>query len=237
MGFNRIVDNSFDQANPRTSNREIPTGQISSGQAKIFVIIFLIIFVIASGSINILCLYLSPVAIFFVLGYSFTKRFTWMCHFFLGISIGLAPTAAWIAVLEKMDTLPLMWSGGLMLYIAGFDILYSCQDADFDRKSRLHSIPSRFGIKTALWTARLCHLGSLTFFALAGLYIQAGIYYWIGIIITFFLFMTEHILVRPGKLDKINIAFFNVNAIVSTVLLIAVSVDLIIRNQLGGIIQ
>lgn len=225
MGFNRLADRDIDAANPRTANREIPDGQISVGSARLFIGVSLAIFFAAAFSINPICALLAPVAAGLVLGYSYTKRFTFLCHFFLGIAIGVAPTAVWLAVLERVDLLPLVWSAGLAIYIAGFDILYACQDADYDRQAGLHSVPARFGVPAALWTARLCHLAAIGLFAWAGMLGQSDGIFVIAVLIVAVLFFVEHWLVRPEKLERIPIAFFHINASISMILFLGVALD------------
>ncbi len=226
MGFTRLADRDIDAANPRTASREIPDGQISIKSARLFIGVSLAIFFAAAFSINPICALLAPVAAGLVLGYSYTKRFTFLCHFILGTAIGVAPTAVWLAVLERIDLLPLVWSAGLAIYIAGFDILYACQDADYDREVGLHSVPARFGVPAALWVARLCHLAAIGLFAYAGVQRQSGAIFDIAVVIVAELFVVEHRLVRPGKLERIPIAFFHINASISLVLFLGIALDL-----------
>ncbi|MCB1175092.1 MAG: putative 4-hydroxybenzoate polyprenyltransferase [Leptospiraceae bacterium] len=233
MGFNRLIDARYDAANPRTAVREIPAGLIPRDRAAAFVLVSLTVFILVALTINRLAAILSPVAIIAVLGYSYTKRFTWLCHFFLGLAIGLAPGAAWVAILERIDWLAAYWSLGLMFYIAGFDILYSCQDWTFDRRQGLFSLPARFGVGPALWIARLTHLVALVFFTWAGLAHSAGLVFFGGLVCVALLFVYEHWLVRPDKLDQIPLAFFNVNAIVSTLLFVVVVLDELFRIPTG----
>ena len=229
MGFNRIVDQDIDGRNPRTANREIPGGVISTRSAWTFVIGSLLLFFVAAFTINPLCALLSPIAVLVVFGYSYTKRFTYLCHFFLGMAIGIAPTAVWLAMLERVDVLPLLCSGGLMLYIAGFDILYACQDHEFDRAAGLYSVPSRFGVATALWIARVCHVAALSFFVCAGVLAGTGLAFVITTTVVAILFVIEHKLVGPGKLERIPIAFFHINASISMILLVGILIDLVVR--------
>lgn len=232
MGFNRLVDRKIDASNPRTAVREIPSGTISVSSAVVFITVSLLIFVAAAFSINLLCGLLSPLAVALALGYSYSKRYTMFCHFILGAAIGLAPTATWLAVRGHLgwqvllDPLPLLWSAGLALYIAGFDILYSCQDAQFDRDSGLFSMPSRLGVTTALWIARVAHLCALAFFVAAGMRAGAGLAFFVAAAVVAGLFLLEHHLVRPGKLERIPLAFFHVNASISSVLLLGLLADL-----------
>ncbi len=225
MGFNRIADRKFDAENPRTASREIPAGRIPLSQAWIFVIISLIIFTANAFWIHTLAGLLSPVAIGLGLGYSYAKRFTILVHYILGLAIGLAPLGAWIAVRGEFDWLPALWTMGLMFYIGGFDILYSCQDAEFDLSRNLFSIPSRLGIPAALWIARFSHITALGFFTGAAVVSGAGVIFWFTLGITALLFLTEHLMVRPGKLEKIPVAFFHINAAVSSVIFLGLLAD------------
>ncbi len=235
MGFNRIADRHIDARNPRTSAREIPRGIISVARGWWFVGVSLLIFFATAFTINLWCALLSPVAIALALGYSYSKRFTFLCHFLLGIAIGIAPTATWLAVRghlgwpEFASLHPLLWSAGLAFYIAGFDILYACMDADFDRAEGLHSIPARFGVPRALWIARASHAVALTFFVLAGRDAGAGAGYFIAAVIVAFLFVTEHLLVRADNLKHVPVAFFHVNASISSVLFLGLLSDVILR--------
>ena len=230
MGFNRLADREIDAANPRTAVREIPRGVISPGNARLFIIISSLIFIATAFWINTLCGMLSPVAIALALGYSYSKRFTMFCHYILGLAIGIAPLAAWLAVRGTAEPLPLLWSGGLMMYIAGFDILYSCQDAAFDKEQGLHSLPARLGVKPAIYISRLTHLAAVGFFLWAGIEGKSGPVFWGALGIVALLFLTEHVLVRPGRLEKIPAVFFNVNAAISMVLFLGLLLDVVLRG-------
>jgi len=226
MGFNRLADKLFDAKNPRTTLREIPAGILSARSVSLFVALSLIIFVIVAFTINLTAGLLSPVAILLVLGYSYTKRFTMLSHYVLGVAIGLVPTATWIAIRGTIDTvLPVVWSFGLLLYIAGFDILYACQDTEFDREAGLHSIPSRLGIPAALWIARATHLFAAALFFYSGVIAGTGILFHGAVALIAVLFLTEHLLVRPDRLHQIPIAFFHINASISTILFFGLALD------------
>lgn len=225
MGFNRSLDADIDAKNPRTAMREIPSGKISQKSVNIFTISFILIFILASYFLNHLTFLLSIPAIAIVLFYSYTKRFTWLCHYVLGFGIGIAPTGAWIAITGEFNLVPLLWSFGLMFHIAGFDILYSTQDATFDKTNGLFSIPSRFGIPTALWIARISHVLSFVLLFAGGYFAELGIFYYIFLTITGILFLTEHILVNPDDLSKVPIAFFHINASISVVLFVGILID------------
>ena len=225
MAFNRLVDRKYDAANPRTARRELPMGRLSARQVLFFAVFCALLFVITAVSINQLTGLLALPALFLVLAYSYTKRFTYLCHFVLGLAIGLAPTAAWIAVLERIDILPLLWSAAVLFYIAGFDILYACQDYDFDRKNNLYSLPACYGIGPALWIARGCHLLALLFFISAGVIEQSRAVFYLSVLCVGLLFTVEHILVRPQSLKHIPVAFFHINAMISTVLFVGVCLE------------
>lgn len=226
MGFNRIVDRHFDAANPRTQNREIPAGVLSASSVRWFVGASLILFVLAAAAISPLCGMLSPVAAALVLGYSYTKRFTWLCHFVLGMAIGQTPAATAIAMTGAVPAWALYWSGGLALYIAGFDILYSCQDKDFDKSRGLYSLPAQFGVPAALWTARISHALAMTLFVLGGLAAGVGTIFFAFLCGVLVLFFIEHWMVRPGHLHNIPMAFFHINASISSILLAGLALDL-----------
>ncbi len=232
MGFNRIADARIDAENPRTAIREIPSGKLSLGAAKGFVAIFSGLFIFAAAMLGPLCFYLSIPVLLVLFFYSYTKRFTWLAHLYLGFAISLAPIGAWIAGAGGFSPAILLLSGALMTYIAGFDILYACQDADFDREAGLFSIPSRFGIKRALVIAKGLHLLSFGFFM--GVYfafemtpVYPGFIGLIGIG-----YIIEHRLIRPDDLRRIDIAFFHVNSVISVLVFFGILADEITRRLL-----
>ena len=212
MGFNRYADSRFDKMNPRTANREIPAGVISPRAALLFVIINSVLFIIAAGFINKLTLFLSPVALIVILGYSLTKRFTAYSHIFLGLALGLAPVGAYISVTGEFNLAPILTGMQVLAWVGGFDIIYSLQDEDFDRDNRLHSIPSHFGTKGALLISRLLHLASVAFAIAAGVIANSGILYFIGCGLFGMLLVFEHIIARPGDTNRINMAFATINS-------------------------
>ncbi len=221
MTFNRIVDLKFDAENPRTANRELPSGKLSLKSAWAFLVFSVILFEIASYALNDLTFMLSPVALVSILGYSYTKRFTSLSHLLLGWALAISPTAAWIAVRGKIDSeVPLLLSLLVMMWTAGFDVMYACQDFEFDRKKGLYSIPASFGIKNALRIARLFHLQA--FIALLLLYAvtDLGKLALLGVIAVGALLVYQHTLVKPNDLSRMNTAFFTANAFVSIILLI-----------------
>ncbi len=225
MGFNRLVDRKYDKENQRTSRRELPSGTLSVEQVWFFVILCAVVFLLSSASINLLTGIGGPIVLILVCFYSYTKRFTWMCHFVLGLSIGITPLAVWIAVLERADLLAFLWSGGLMMYIAGFDILYSCQDADFDHKQGLHSIPAQWGIQASLWTARVSHITSLLFFVAAGEVAKRGWFFFAMILAIGLLLLRGHLAAREKNLSTLPPIFFHVNLPISTILLLGILFD------------
>jgi 4-hydroxybenzoate polyprenyltransferase len=221
MTFNRIADKDIDAANPRTAGRELPAGKLSLGFAWMFFAASVALFLLAALMLNWLAFALSPVALLSILGYSYAKRYTAFAHLILGWALAISPTAAWIAVRGAIDSpVPLLLSLLVMMWTAGFDVLYACQDFEYDRRAGLRSIPARFGIAGALWIARLLHL--IAFVVLVFLYLATGLG-WLalaGVIAVGLLLIYQHTLVRPNDLSRLNAAFFTTNAFVSVILLI-----------------
>jgi 4-hydroxybenzoate polyprenyltransferase len=219
MTFNRIIDKDIDAANPRTAGRELPSGKISVKFAWMFFIAAVILFLLAAYSLNWLAFALSPVALLSILGYSYAKRFTAFAHLILGWSLAISPTAAWIAVRGTIDSeVPLLLSLIVLMWTSGFDVLYACQDFEYDRKAGLRSIPARFGIKNSLWIARLFHFQA--FIVLLLLYAVTGLG-WLalaGVLAVGALLVYQHTLVKPNDLSRMNAAFFTTNAFVSVIL-------------------
>lgn len=215
MAFNRYLDRKYDKANPRTAQREIPAGKVSSKEALWFTIINCLIFVGITYFINPLCFYLSPIALFVILFYSYTKRFTPLCHLVLGLGLSFAPLGSYILVTGYFDWLPVFFSLIVLFWVAGFDIIYALQDEDFDKKQKLYSIPSVLGTKKALFVARMLHIFSALFVLAAGYY---GFFHWtyyIGATIFAFFLIYQHSLVKPNDLSKVTMAFQNANGIAS----------------------
>lgn len=224
MTFNRIVDIDFDAANPRTANRELPTGKLSIGFAWAFLFVSIALFLLAAYSLNWLTFVLSPVALLSVLGYSYAKRFTVFSHLMLGWALAISPTAAWIAVRGTIGSVvPLLLSLLVLMWTAGFDVMYACQDYDFDKQAGLRSIPARFGIPGALWIARLFHVQA--FVVLLLLYLVSGLGWpaFLGVIAVGGLLLYQHTLVSAKNLSRMNAAFFTTNAFVSVILFISFS--------------
>lgn len=215
MGLNRIIDRKIDALNPRTAKREIPSGEVKVTEAWIFVLLSLILLLISAYKLNPLCFKLAPVAIFFLFLYSYTKRFTWLSHIFLGITISAAPLGAWVAIKGSLNLEIIPLSMAVIFWLAGFDILYALQDVEFDKSHGLYSIPQRFGIKKALIFSRLFHFITWSLLILTGIIFELNIIYWIGLFIISILLIYEHRLVKPNDLSRLNIAFFNMNGYIS----------------------
>ena len=226
MAFNRYLDRSFDAKNPRTAIREIPKGIILPNSALRFVILSSTIFVLAAFCINPICFFLSPVALFVILFYSFTKRFTALCHLVLGLGLSLAPIGAYLAVTGHFSLLPVLFSLAVIFWVSGFDIIYALQDIDFDQSQNLYSIPSLLGIKNALKVSELLHVLSAAAVITAGFYGEFHWLYWVGILVFCGMLIYQHAIVKPNDLSKVNIAFMTANGIASVVFGVLVIVDL-----------
>ncbi|MDY6228274.1 MAG: UbiA-like polyprenyltransferase [Clostridium sp.] len=224
--LNRVIDAEIDARNPRTSTRQIPQGLMNKKEILIFVIICFAIMVFAAYKLNTICLILSPIALFLMTIYSYTKRFTWACHIVLGITSAAAPVGAWLAVTGKISLLPLVMGAANTLWVAGFDIIYGAQDYDFDTTNGIHSIPARFGVKNALLISRVFHIIALSCLFLVGLLApELGIIYYIGLSIIAVLFIIQHKLVSPDNLKNVKVASYNVNQVISIVFLLAGVID------------
>lgn len=233
MAFNRYVDAEIDALNPRTMNRHIPRGLIRKDFVLIFTIICYGIFVYSAYRINKTCFYLSPIAVFITVFYSYTKRFTWLSHFILGLALSIAPIGAWIAVKEKIELTPLLMGLAVLTWVSGFDIIYSLQDIDFDRSYGLYSIPRFLGIKRSLILARFLH--TITFALLLSIKFvepQLGITYIAGVLLAGLILLKEHSLIKPNDLSKLDIAFFNMNGYLSLTIFIFTSLDIFLIGKL-----
>jgi 4-hydroxybenzoate polyprenyltransferase len=215
MGFNRLADRALDARNPRTASRELPRGVLSRAEVWGFVLLSAAALVVAAAMLNPLCLALSPLALLIVFGYSYTKRFTPASHLVLGLSLGMAPLGAWLAIRGAVAAPPLILAGAVLLWVAGFDTIYSCQDADFDRAAGLHSLPAWLGVARALVLSRIFHLGAVVL--LASLFLVAPLHalYLVGILAVGALLAYEHSLVKADDLSKVDAAFFTVNGWIS----------------------
>ena len=230
MAFNRWLDKNFDAKNPRTAIREIPAGIIKANNALIFVIINCIAFIICCWFINRLCFYLSFVALFVVLFYSYTKRFTALCHLVLGVGLSLAPIGAYLAVTGSFALLPILFSFTVLFWVSGFDIIYALQDEEFDKTNQLHSIPAAVGKKKALRISELLHVLSATCVVVAGIYGTFGLWYWFGVAVFLGMLIYQHSIVKPTDLRRVNIAFMTANGIASIVFAVFVLMDLFIKK-------
>ncbi|MCD6355068.1 MAG: 4-hydroxybenzoate octaprenyltransferase [Prolixibacteraceae bacterium] len=217
MGFNRFLDRKFDKLNPRTAIREIPAGVLKANSVLLFVLVNSLLFIVVTWFINSLCFYLSPVALFVTLFYSYTKRFTALCHFVLGLGLAIAPMGAYLAVAGKFNLLPLMLSFVVFFWVSGFDIIYALQDEEFDKEQQLKSIPALIGKKRALNFSNIIHLFSALFVLLVGLLTPANWLHWTGAILFIGLLFYQHTLVKPNDLSKVNLAFFTTNGVASTI--------------------
>jgi 4-hydroxybenzoate polyprenyltransferase len=229
MAFNRYLDSSFDAKNPRTAIREIPAGVIKSNSALWFVIGSCLLFVACTFFINRICFYLSPVALFVVLFYSYTKRFTALCHLVLGTGLALAPIGAYLAVTGVFHLLPLLFSFTVLFWVSGFDIIYALQDEVFDKQNKLHSIPALLGTKRALRVSELLHGLSAACLVAAGLMFHFGWLYWAGVALFACLLVYQHLLVKPNDLSRVNMAFFTTNGIASVIFAIFVILDIFLH--------
>jgi 4-hydroxybenzoate polyprenyltransferase len=229
MGFNRYADRKIDQKNPRTQKREIPAGIISPKAALIFVIISSLLFILTTWFINMICFILSPVALMIILGYSFTKRFTSLSHFVLGLGLSLSPIGAYLAVTGKFAIVPLMYSGLVFFWVAGFDIIYALQDESFDRNEKLKSIPSRLGVKKALVVSIVSHIICLGFLISSGIIGRGNLFFWVGTIIFTVLLIYQHYIVKPKDLHRVNQAFAVTNGFAGVLFAICFILDVYFR--------
>ena len=230
MAFNRWADASIDAANPRTSTRALPAGQLTPAFVATFVAVSSAIFIFAASQLNRLALLLSPVALAVLLLYSYTKRVTRWSHLVLGFALGIAPSAAWIAVRGSLDPRILLLTAAVTFWVGGFDVLYACQDFEFDRQSGLHSIPRYVGISSALWIARGFHLVMVGLLIALLIVFGLGKIAAIGVLAVILLLLYEHSLVHPKDLSKLNAAFFTMNGVISVLFFVFVAGDLLLRR-------
>lgn len=230
MAFNRYLDKNFDAKNPRTAIREIPAGIISANHALIFVIFNCAAFIIFTWFINKVCFFLSPVALFIILFYSYTKRFTALCHLVLGLGLSLAPIGAYLAVTGKFDVLPVLFSFAVLFWVSGFDIIYALQDIDFDLSQNLYSIPSVLGRQKALRVSEAFHFFSALLIIAAGMIAGFGWLYWTGVTVFAGMLIYQHSIVKPDDLRRVNLAFMTANGIASVVFAVFVIADLFFKT-------
>jgi 4-hydroxybenzoate polyprenyltransferase len=227
MAFNRYLDRNIDARNPRTATREIPSGIISGKNALVFTVVCSLLFIASCYFINRICFYLSPVALLVILGYSYTKRFTWLCHFVLGLGLSLAPIGAYLAVTGEFRLLPILFSAAVLLWVSGFDIIYALQDEDFDKSQQLYSIPAWVGKEKALRTSELLHGLSIVCILLAGWYGGFGWLYWVGAALFTGMLIYQHTVVNPADLRRVNLAFMTANGIASVLFAVFVIAELL----------
>lgn len=230
MAFNRYLDRNIDAKNPRTLMRDIPAGKVSAREALLFVIINCVLFIITTAFINSLCLYLSPIALFVVLFYSYTKRFTALCHLVLGLGLSLAPIGAYIAVTGYFNIVPLFYSFAVLFWVSGFDIIYALQDEDFDREQKLHSIPAALGIKNALRLSVILHILSASCVILPLFFTQFSWVYYIGIGFFCSMLIYQHLLVKPTDISRVDRAFATTNGYASVVFALCFLIDAFLRT-------
>ena len=221
MGFNRIVDWKFDADNPRTSNRALPAGEVKLAEAWIMVTVASLLFFLACYMLNDLTLYLSPFALGLTFFYSLTKRFTSLCHLVLGVALAFSPFGGWVAVTGGISGYPFVLSLGVLFWVAGFDTIYACLDADYDRKAGLHSLPSLMGRRRAFWMAVVFHVIAFCCFTLTGVRTDLNYFYFIGLAVTAAALFYQHLIVSPKDLSRIQASFFNMNGTISVTIFLA----------------
>ena len=228
MAFNRLADAEIDSQNTRTATRAIPAGLITKGAVWIFTLVSAGLLVCAAWRLNPLAFKLSPVALAVIMGYSFTKRFTALSHLWLGLALSISPVGAWIAIKGQFDWTPIILCCVVLLWTAGFDIIYACQDVNFDRKHGLHSIPARIGIRWALWVSSALHVIAVLLLFGIPLLTELGLFYYIGVGIVVLIFIYEHAIVKPNDLSRVNLAFFTLNGMISLVLMALSITDILL---------
>ena len=230
MGYNRLLDRKIDALNPRTKGREIPMGAISVRGGAVFVVVNAALFMLATFFLNSLTFYLSPVALLLLLGYSYTKRFTWLCHFWLGLTLALAPLGAYVAATGHFDLDTMLLAIGVLLWVGGFDIVYSLQDAEFDRANHLFSIPVAMGVRGAIWLARIAHLLAVVLFTVAFHLMGIGVWGVGGILLFASVLVWQHTLFSPARLERIDGRFMLTNGINSIILSMVVIAGIVARS-------
>lgn len=231
MSLNRLIDGAIDRANPRTSSRAIPAGLLKSAEVALFIVVSFGLLFLAAYNLEPIAMKLMPIAVFFLVLYSYTKRFTWLCHIVLGLTIGLSPLGGWVAVTGEFSAAAWLLFGTVALWIAGFDIIYATQDFEYDRDAGLHSIPSRFGIAKALWIARGLHVVTAIGFVWLFVSTQLSWLYLFGAILSVSLLFYQHYMVRPHDLSRVQTAFFGMNGTLSVVLFVFAFVDLAVFGR------
>ena len=228
MSLNRLIDRHIDARNPRTRQRALPASLLRVNEVYIYTVLAFLLLGFAAYKLNFLALLLMPIAVFFLVLYSYTKRFTWACHFILGISLGLAPAGAWIGVTGHWALAPILLGLGVMTWVAGFDVVYACQDVEFDSKEGLHSIPAIFGVQRGLEISSFLHILAPIFFITVGVVMSMSWIYYVGVAIAIVLLFRQHLIVSANDLSKIGIAFFDLNGYLSILLFVFSILDLIL---------
>lgn len=231
MGLNRLIDRVSDAKNPRTANRAIPAGLLKIGEVVLFILISFALLFWAAAELNPLAMKLLPIAVIMLVLYSYTKRFTWLCHVFLGFTIALAPLGGWVAVAGKVDATAMVLFVTIAFWVAGFDVIYSCQDVDFDKKEGLYSIPVRFGVAKSLWIAKAFHILTAVGYVALLLMTDLGWWYIIGMLIAYLILFYEHYIVSPNDLSRLQTAFFTMNGVLSIVVFTFTLIDLVVRHS------
>ena len=231
MAFNRLADAEIDNRNPRTQTRAIPAGLLKKTDVLIFVVLSACLLVVSAYQLNPLAFKLSPVALAIIMLYSYTKRFTSLAHLWLGLSLSIAPIGAWIAIQGRFNLLPILLGISVMLWTAGFDIIYACQDFDFDKSFGLHSIPVKFGVRTALWISNLLHVVTVCLLIIIAEISQLGWIYMVGVGAVAVILIYEHLIVKPNDLSRVNLAFFTLNGAVSLILMALAIADVMLNTS------
>ncbi|TAK36130.1 MAG: 4-hydroxybenzoate octaprenyltransferase [Chloroflexota bacterium] len=229
MAANRLIDRHIDALNPRTAMRALPRGLLSAGDMILLGAVGAVALIFAAAQLNDLCVKLLPIAAVVLVGYNYTKRFTWLSHFVLGFADGMAPVGGWIAITGSVDLEAVLLGLAVTFWIGGFDLIYACQDVDFDRSEGLYSIPARFGIAAGLWLSIVCHALTVLLLVAVGISLGLGSFYWLGVAITAGLLIYEHTLVRPRDLSRLTIAFFNMNGYIAVTMFVFVMAAVYIR--------
>lgn len=227
MCLNRIIDRHYDRKNPRTSDWALAANKLSLKGIWVLVFICFALLFYSASQLNELCLKLAPLAVIILWLYSYTKRFTWWCHLILGIAIGIGPVGAWIAITGTFDIEPLFLAAAVATWIAGFDIMYACQDIQFDRAHGLYSIPARFGVRRALTFSSVFHVFTIIFFIITGIILSLGFVYYLGILFASIVLLYEHLIVKPDDLSKVNFASFKINRYVGLIIFVTTLVDIL----------
>jgi 4-hydroxybenzoate polyprenyltransferase len=230
MAMNRLIDREIDRRNPRTAERALPKGLLPIPSVIIFSLISLTVFLVAVYNLAPVCRYLWPFVVIPFVIYPYTKRFTWLSHFILGLCLGLAPVGAWIAVTNSVSIEPFLLGAAVLCWVAGFDIFYAIQDMNFDQKYRLYSIPANFGIRTSLVMTKLLHSTAISFLVWTGIRLDLGIFYFIGVFIAGGLLAYENSIIKPNDLSKLNMAFFTMNGVISVLMFCFVAMEVIFRR-------